>query len=107
MGQASAAPQEYQIEWTKTAQRSLNQIVAYIAKDKPLTAENFRQEVIQRVRLLKRAPQLGRIVPEYGNPIRRELLHGNYRIIYRVHLRLRKVQITLVWHGKRLLPRSQ
>jgi plasmid stabilization system protein ParE len=71
-----------------------------------LAAENFRQEIIQHVRLLKKAPHLGRIVPEFGNPIRRELLHGNYRIIYRVHLQLKKIQITVIWHGKRLLPRT-
>jgi plasmid stabilization system protein ParE len=106
MDQASVASEEYEIEWTKTAQRSLNQIVSYIAKDKPLAAENFRQEIIQHVRLLKKAPHLGRIVPEFGNPIRRELLHGNYRIIYRVHLQLKKIQITVIWHGKRLLPRT-
>ncbi len=66
--------EEYEIEWTKTAKRSLNQIVDFIAKDKPLAAEKFRQEVVRKVGLLKKAPRLGRIVPEFGNPIRRELL---------------------------------
>jgi plasmid stabilization system protein ParE len=99
----SEFPEEYEIEWTKTARRSLNQIVDFIAKDKPLAAENFRQALIQKVGLLKKAPHLGRIIPEFGNPIRRELLHGNYRIMYRLQSKLKKVQITVVWHGKRLL----
>jgi plasmid stabilization system protein ParE len=77
----------------------------YIAQDKPLAAEKFRDEAFAHADLLKQAPQLGRIVPEKGNPNIRELLHGNYRIIYRVRPRLKKVQIVLVWHGKRLLRR--
>ncbi len=48
--QESDAPKEYKVEWTKTAQRSLNQIVAYIAEDKPLAAEKFRQEIIHSTR---------------------------------------------------------
>jgi plasmid stabilization system protein ParE len=99
----SESSEKYEIEWTKTARRSLNQIVDFIAKDKPLAAENFRQEIIRKVALLKKAPQLGRIVPEFGNPKRRELLHGSYRILYRLQPKLKKVQITVVWHGKRLL----
>jgi len=78
----------------------------YIAQDKPIAAERFRDEAFVHADLLKKAPQLGRIVPEKGNPNIRELLHGNYRIIYRVRPRLKKVQIVLVWHGKRLLRRS-
>ena len=107
MGKASESSEKheeaYEIEWTNTARRSLNQIVDCIAQDKPLAAENFRQEVIGKVGLLKKAPQLGRMVPEFGNPMRRELLYGNYRIIYRLQPKLKKIQITVVWHGKRLL----
>jgi plasmid stabilization system protein ParE len=84
----------------------LGQIVKYIAQDKPAAAEKFRDEVFAHINLLKKAPQLGRIVPEEGNPNIRELLHGNYRIIYRIRPRLKKIQVILTWHGKRLLRRS-
>lgn len=56
--------EEYEIEWTKTAQRSLHKIVDFIARDKPLAAEKFRQEIILKVGLLGNDPQLGRIVPD-------------------------------------------
>ncbi len=81
----------------------MKQIVDFIAKDKPLAAEKFRQEIIKAVSLLENAPRLGRVVPEFDNPVRRELLHGNYRIIYRLKPRLKKIQVTVVWHGRLLL----
>jgi len=84
----------------------LGQIVKYIALDKPIAAEKFRDEAFAHADLLKKAPQLGRVVPEEGNPNIRELLHRNYRIIYRVRPRLKKIQIVLIWHGKRLLRRA-
>lgn len=103
MDQNHNAPQEHEIEWTQTAQRSLKQIVQHIARDKPIAAENFRRRIFQIVGLLKRSPYLGRIVPEFRDPARRELLHGNYRIVYRLRPRLKKIQILVIWHGKRLL----
>lgn len=103
MDQGSQAAKEYKIEWTKTAQQSLSEIVQCIAQDKPAAAENFRQKVFQKVGLLKQSPYLGRVVPEFDSPTRRELLYGNYRIVYRLRPRLGKIQIIVVWHGKRLL----
>lgn len=97
---------EYAIEWTRNGLNSLGQIIKFIARDKPMAAQKFRDEIFSHINLLKRAPQLGRIVPEERNPNIRELLHGNYRIIYRVRPRLKKIQIILVWHGKRILRQS-
>lgn len=65
--------------------------MAYIARDKPIAAENFRREVFRRVGLLADFPRLGRVVPEFCDPNRRELLYGNYRLIYRLKPRLKIV----------------
>jgi len=43
-------------------------------------------------------------VPEFPGSGLRELLHGNYRIIYRVHPD--RVAILSVYHGQRLLERE-
>ena len=44
----------------------------------------------------------GRIVPEIHREDIRELIYGNYRIIYR--LETKKVAILTVRHGKQILP---
>jgi plasmid stabilization system protein ParE len=82
---------------------SLGKIVIYIARDKPLLAESFRREVFHRAGLLADFPRLGRIVPEFSDPNRRELLYGDYRLIFRVKPRLKRIQILLIIHGKRIL----
>ena len=50
---------------------------------------------------LARSPKRGRVVPEAGREEIRELLYGQYRIIYRVEEG--SVSILTVRHGRRLL----
>ncbi|MBX9657643.1 MAG: type II toxin-antitoxin system RelE/ParE family toxin [Nitrospiraceae bacterium] len=46
-------------------------------------------------------PQSGRIVPEVNDPAVREVIHGNYRIVYRlIH---DQIHILTVHHTARLL----
>ena len=42
----------------------------------------------------------GRVVPELGDESIREVIHGNYRIVYR--MRHDVVEIATVFHGARL-----
>jgi plasmid stabilization system protein ParE len=44
---------------------------------------------------------MGRIVPEYGLPSLRELIHPPYRIVYL--LKADEVQVIRVWRSERLL----
>jgi plasmid stabilization system protein ParE len=48
-------------------------------------------------------PFCGRVVPELDNPELREVIYGNYRIIYRVVGKDQNVQIIAVVHGAREL----
>jgi len=41
----------------------------------------------------------GRVVPEVGDDTVREVIHGNYRMVYRVRSDL--VEIVTVFHGAR------
>ena len=45
-------------------------------------------------------PESGRIVPEIGDEVLREVVHGNYRIVHR--LGSEAVEIITVHHGARL-----
>ena len=44
---------------------------------------------------------MGRAVPEFNDEVIREVIVGNYRVIYRV--RADAVEILTVFHGARLL----
>ena len=45
-------------------------------------------------------PRCGRIVPELGDPMFREVIYGNYRIVYRI-IGADDVEILAVIHGAR------
>jgi plasmid stabilization system protein ParE len=51
---------------------------------------------------LKAFPECGRIVPETGNKAIRELIYGNYRIIYR--LEEKRISVLTIRHEKQILP---
>jgi len=78
------------------------EIAEYIAMDNPSAAENWVDAVFKKVEELKRFPESGRIVPETDNKSIRELIYGNYRIIYRIEER--RLSILTVRHGKQVLP---
>lgn len=41
-------------------------------------------ELMDRTSVLNTLPRSGRVVPECGKATIRELIHGNYRIVYRI-----------------------
>lgn len=90
-----------EIRWTLQAADDLESIAEYIAYDSPHYASLFAISVLDSVERLTLFPLLGRRVPETSDDSIRELLLGNYRIIYRNSLDL--VEILSVYHGSRLL----
>ncbi|MBC7856167.1 MAG: type II toxin-antitoxin system RelE/ParE family toxin [Pirellulaceae bacterium] len=52
-------------------------------------------------------PRSGGLVEEDARRIYRQLLHGNYRIIYRIDSELKVVRIVTVIHAARLLDPHQ
>jgi plasmid stabilization system protein ParE len=90
------------IIWSPLALERVSGIAACISQDNPSAAERWAGEVFSRVKQLLTLPESGRIVPEVGDPGIRELICGNYRIIYRIEAR--RISILTVRHGKQLLP---
>jgi toxin ParE1/3/4 len=70
--------------WTDLAIADLRSIHEYIAQDSKTYADSFIEKILQRVDQLESFPQSGRIVPEFNKETLRELILGNYRIVYRV-----------------------
>jgi plasmid stabilization system protein ParE len=72
------------IIWSPLAVERMTEYVDYISRDKPKAAEKWARGAFARVEQLASFPNSGRIVPEVGRQDIRELIYGNYRIIYRV-----------------------
>jgi plasmid stabilization system protein ParE len=72
-----------------------------IKADSPSYAQTFGLHIQQRVEQLHYFPDSGRKVPEDRTDMYRELIVGNYRLVYRVDADL--VTIVTLIHGARLL----
>ncbi len=90
------------IIWSPLAVDKASEIVDYISQDKPTAAKKWIEEIFLKVEQLKLSPQIGRIVPEISDSQFRELIYGNYRVIYR--LEIKQVSILTIRHGKQILP---
>jgi addiction module RelE/StbE family toxin len=71
------------VVWTQFALDDLKAIHEYISKDSKVYADRFIEKVIRRVDQLEQFPQSGRVVPEFDSETLRELIEGNYRIVYK------------------------
>lgn len=90
------------IIWSPLAIDKASEIAEYIAQDKPSASEKWINTVFSKVERLKSSPEIGRIVPEIRNDQFRELIYGNYRIIYRIEKN--QISILTIRHGKQILP---
>ena len=72
------------IVWTEHALNCLIEIEEFIARDDPAAAVFLVETLIERTELLKDYPEAGRRVPELPKSSLREIIEGNYRIVYRV-----------------------
>ena len=72
------------IIWSPLAIEQARDIAAYIALDKPSAAEQWIGEIFSSVERLEKCSNSGRIVPEIGRNNIREIVRGNYRIMYKI-----------------------
>lgn len=88
--------------WTETARQDLLAIRRYIAADNPAAAKRWIDRLRERARNALALPLAGRQVPEFSRDDIRELIEGNYRIVYQV---LEDCLVVLtVFEGHRLFP---
>ncbi len=90
-----------EIRWTLQAINDLEAISEFISRDSVYYARLFVNKVVNSTERLKEFPQSGRILPELNQDHIREILLGNYRIIY--HVKSDIVNILTVYHSARLL----
>jgi addiction module RelE/StbE family toxin len=91
-----------EIRLAESAWLDLDQITDYIALDSPRYAIEFTDRILERLEVLKKFKESGRIVPEFQNESLRELILGNYRIVYRIYSDKLVVVLRII-HGSKLL----
>lgn len=72
------------IVWTDLSVFDLKEIFDYISKDSKRYAANQVRRIKSKTSILKTSPETGRVVPEIDITEIRELIEGNYRIVYRI-----------------------
>ncbi|MRR11481.1 type II toxin-antitoxin system RelE/ParE family toxin [bacterium] len=76
--------------------------MAFIARDRPDTAMEWLERLLDAGASLSELPDRGRVVPEIARNDMRELIISPYRLIYRVGHD--EVLVTMVVHERRELP---
>ncbi|MEX2173493.1 MAG: type II toxin-antitoxin system RelE/ParE family toxin [Pirellulaceae bacterium] len=89
------------IVWTMRAADEFAEAIEYVERQAPAAARRLAQRMMQRIRSLRRFPQSGGFVPEDDSQRYREVIEGNYRIIYR--LESDAVVVMSIYHAARLL----
>jgi toxin ParE1/3/4 len=82
----------------------LADIVRFIATNNPERARSFGNELIDHSLSIATFPEIGRVVPEIGDPAVREIIHGSYRILYEIFAEREAVYVLRFWHGARGAP---
>lgn len=95
-----------QINWTKLAVSDLESIFEYISKDSKFYAKRQVLKIKNATTILKTFPLVGKIVVEIEKPDFREVIEGNYRIIYKIVTKNR-IDIITIHHVARSLPKRK
>lgn len=91
------------VVWTELALFDLQEIHDFIRKDSIRYADRQIEKIITKVDQLIQFPNLGKQVPEFSRKDIREIVSGNYRIIYL--LNDKAIFILRINHGARVLRR--
>lgn len=95
-----------QINWTKLAISDLESIFEYISKDSKFYAKRQILKIKNATTILKTFPLAGKVVVEIEKPDFREVIEGNYRIIYKIVTKNR-IDIITIHHVARSLPKRK
>jgi toxin ParE1/3/4 len=89
------------VVWLGNAIDDLATIREYISAGSPLNAERFTESLYIDISIrLEQFPRAGRKIPEKNNDEYREIIHGNYRVMYRI--RNEEVRILAVRNSNQL-----
>jgi toxin ParE1/3/4 len=90
------------VRWTDQAVEDLRQIRRYIERDSPRYGRLVVERLYQATERLALFPRSGRIVPDLNLEHVRELIVGEYRIVYRIETEA--VVLLTVFRSSRIFP---
>ncbi len=82
--------------------KHFDEIYVYLARESLIYAENLYDKIEEIIKNIQKFPKMGRIVPEYKNPLIREIIINKYRLIYGI-LDSKTIEILTVIYGSREL----
>ncbi|MBI2730439.1 MAG: type II toxin-antitoxin system RelE/ParE family toxin [Sphingobacteriales bacterium] len=95
-----------EVNFTEQSLSDLEEIGRYISLDSITYARLQIEKILSRTDILESFPQIGRIVPELKNKLIRELIEGNFRIIYFI-VNKQTVHILTIHHSARRFNATQ
>ena len=90
------------VNWTAAALEQLRDIHSFVARSSPQYASKVVDRLTRRSQQIASFPHSGRVVPDVNDVNIREIMEGQYRIIY--HLLEGDIDIIAVVHGARRWP---
>ncbi len=88
------------VRFTPSARTQFLAALAYIRRDNPTAAGQFRRRAERILRRLERFPDSGRVIPEFPELPYREVIIAPYRFFYRPEGDI--VWTVGVWHAAQL-----
>ncbi len=72
------------VRWTKTAIAQITSVYEYIAQHSPRYAQRMVDRITARSIQLATFPKSGSTLPEFESEGIRQVIEGNYRLVYRI-----------------------
>ncbi|WP_338377916.1 type II toxin-antitoxin system RelE/ParE family toxin [uncultured Flavobacterium sp.] len=94
------------INWTKQAVSDLQSIAEYFSKDSKFYGKREILKIRNATTILKTYPLSGKIISEITKSDFREVIQGNYRIIYKI-VTNQRIDIITIHHASRSLPKRK
>jgi toxin ParE1/3/4 len=101
MDKVNNLPQMVHILWSENARNNLKEIVLYLKKYSLEAPLILIKDLKKKIYRLETHPDSGRHLPEFPDLPFREIIIGNYRMIY--EHRKNNIEILTIIHAKRLL----
>lgn len=90
------------ITFARSALRDLQDIRTWYAEEGvPEVGERLTRGILESAHGLSEQPDMGRVVPEFGQALLRELIHPPFRIVYRRDPS--RVRVVRIWRAERLM----
>ena len=90
------------VRWTRSAVADLREMFEYIAVEDVEAARRLKKRISEATKELRDFAEIGRMIPEFGNPLLRERIVPPYRVVY--SLIGEEVRILGLVHSRRIMP---